>query len=88
MFVQVTAVSPLHNYRILLTFRSDELKLFDVKPLMDTEPFSALKDEILFKSARIGFDKVEWRNGATLSSEILYNGGVRVDRNYDDEDHT
>ena len=86
MYVPVTSVWPLRKQRILLAFSSDEWRVFDVKPHMNVAPFIELNDPMLFRSARIGFDKVEWRNGATLSSEILYNGSVHVERNYDDED--
>jgi hypothetical protein len=69
---RVKSVSPLSDYRLLLTFDNDDRRLFDVKPYLTKGVFSELKDESLFRSVHVCFDTVEWANGADLCPEVLY----------------
>lgn len=81
---RLNSVTPLADYRLLLTFDTAERRLFDVKPYLASGVFSELKDEALFRSVHMSFDTIEWANGADLCPEVLYaesrcadiNGGV------------
>ena len=72
MHPRVKSVTPLPDFRLLLTFDTAERRLFDVKPYLANGVFSELKDESLFRSVRVCFDTVEWGNGADLCPEVLY----------------
>ncbi|HBA85629.1 MAG TPA: DUF2442 domain-containing protein [Verrucomicrobia bacterium] len=65
-------VSPLADYRLLLTFEGGEKRVFDVTPWLNKGIFRALRDDALFQTAKRSFDTVEWGNGADLCPEILY----------------
>ena len=69
---RLTAVAPLSDHRLLLTFDNAESRVFDVKPYLAKGVFSELADESLFRSVRVCFDTVEWANGADLCPEVLY----------------
>jgi hypothetical protein len=68
----VQAVAPLADYRLLLTFDNGERRQFDVKPYLAQGIFAALKDPAIFNSVRVGFDTIQWNNGADLCPEVLY----------------
>ena len=76
MFFAVTAVQPLHNYQLQLTFENGEQKVFDMKPHLEKGLFKDLKNEQLFNTAKISFDTVEWANEADIDPETLYLGSV------------
>jgi len=75
MYLSVKKVKPLSNYRLEITFENREIKIFDVKPYLDTGLFKTLKDENFFKMVKISFDTIEWPNGVDLDPEILYEKG-------------
>jgi len=72
MYLSVTDVKPLENYKLLLTFENDEQKVFDVTPYLEVGKFSELKDDTLFKSVHICFDSIAWKNQLDLDPELLY----------------
>jgi hypothetical protein len=75
MYLSVNKVKVLKNFELELTFENKEVKIFDVKPYMDTGLFKTLKDEKIFKSVRISFDTIGWANGIDLDPEVLYERG-------------
>ena len=72
MYLSVKKVKPLNDYKLELTFENNEIKIFDVKPYLDTGLFRALKDENLFKMVKVSYDTIEWPNGIDLDPEVLY----------------
>ena len=76
MYLSVTDVKPLENYKLLLTFENDEQKVFDVTPYLEVGKFSELKDDSLFKSVHISFDSIAWKNQLDLDPELLYSKSV------------
>ena len=73
MFFAVKEVEPLDDYLLRLTFKNGEQKVFDMKPYLGKGIFQELKDEKIFKSAKISFDTVDWENEADIDPETLYN---------------
>lgn len=76
MYLSVTDVKPLEDYKLLLTFENDEQKVFDVTPYLEVGKFSELKDDALFKSVHISFDSIAWKNQLDLDPELLYSKSV------------
>ena len=72
MYLAIKKVKPLPNYELELTFENKEIKIFDVKPYLDTGVFKVLKDENLFNIVKVSYDTIEWPNGADLDPELLY----------------
>jgi hypothetical protein len=72
MYLSVKKVKPLTDYKLELTFENKEVKIFDVKPYLNTGLFRTLKDEKFFRMVRVSYDTVEWPNGIDLDPEVLY----------------
>ncbi|MDR0321719.1 MAG: DUF2442 domain-containing protein, partial [Treponema sp.] len=49
MYLSVNNVKALNDYELELTFENNEIKIFDVKPYLDTGIFTKLKDENYFR---------------------------------------
>ncbi len=76
MHIYVKEVKALDEYKLLLTFENNEIKIFDMKPYLNNGIFRELKDISLFKSAKVKFDTVEWGNEADIDPETLYEDSI------------
>jgi hypothetical protein len=81
MYLSVKKVKPLIDYKLELTFENNEIRIFDVKPYLDTGLFRTLKDENLFKMVRVSYDTIEWPNKVDLDPEVLYEKGKVMEKN-------
>jgi hypothetical protein len=72
MYLSVNNVKALNNYELELTFENNEVKIFDVKPYLDTGLFAKLKDENYFRMGKISYDTIEWPSGIDMDPEVLY----------------
>ena len=72
MYLSVTAVRPLENYKLELMFENAEKRVFDVAPYLDTGVFTKLKDKAVFARVKISLDSIEWPEGIDLDPEVLY----------------
>ena len=59
MYLAVKEVKPIDNYKLILTFENNEVKIFDMIPYLDKGIFQELKDENLFKAVKVSFDSIE-----------------------------
>ena len=75
MYLSVIKVKPLIDYKLELTFENKEVKIFDVKPYLDTGLFQKLRDENIFRMVKVSYDTIEWPNGIDLDPEVLYEKG-------------
>lgn len=72
MYIAVKEVKPQDDYKLLITFANEEVKLFDVSQYLEIGKFKELKNKDLFKSVRVSFDSIEWANKLDLDPELLY----------------
>ena len=79
MYLSVSKVKALGDYQLELTFENNEVRIFDVKPYLDTGVFKALRDENHFKRVKVSFDTIEWPNGIDLDPEVLYEKSTTQD---------
>lgn len=70
--IAINSVKPLANYKLLLTFNTNESKIFDMNEYLDHGLFTQLKSKELFDTVRISFDTIQWANGLDLCPEVLY----------------
>jgi hypothetical protein len=82
MFYKVQKVEPLPDLNLLVCFANDEIKRYDVKPLIkEWQPFRSL-DAVpgLFERVQvdIGGYGVIWDDNIDLSCNELYNNGISV----------
>jgi hypothetical protein len=76
MYWTVKSVTPLANYWLHLTFENGEQRYFDMKPLLDTGVFKALRDTEMFCTVRVAFDSIAWNNEIDIAPETLYHNGL------------
>ncbi|MDR0853716.1 MAG: DUF2442 domain-containing protein [Clostridiales Family XIII bacterium] len=78
MEIEVAAVKPLNDYKLLVTFSTNETKLYDFKPHLSHDVFRPLRDINLFMAAHVGFGTVVWDNDLDIAPERLYEDGESV----------
>lgn len=78
MYFAITEVTPLENCKLRLKFKNGEEKIFDMGPYLNTGIFKELKDESIFKTAKVSFDTVGWDNEADIDPETLYKDSVTL----------
>ena len=76
MYLALKEVKPIDNYKLILTFENNEVKIFDMIPYLDKGIFQELKDENLFKAVKVSFDSIEWPNEADIDPETLYEDSI------------
>jgi hypothetical protein len=77
VFPKIEAVTPLPNKKLLVRFVGSEDKVYDCRPLLDQEPFSALQNESVFREVKVdaGGYGISWSDSIDLSeSELWLNG--------------
>ncbi len=76
------SVSPLPDFKLLLTFDNGEVREFDVKPYFEFKSFAEVKNRHFFKTVKVNGFSVEWIG---INSEIdicpdeLYYDSVPID---------
>ena len=80
MFLHVTDVTYLGDYRLRLEFNDGKVKDVDLKDELYGEIFTPLQDIAIFQQVAINSDTntIEWPNGADFAPEFLYEIGEEV----------
>lgn len=69
---RVTAVSPLEDYKLLLTFNNGERRMFDAKPLLSMKVFKPLQNKHFFKSVKVSYGSIWWPQDIDYCPDTLY----------------
>lgn len=72
MNYRVSAVLPLPDAKLLLSFANGEQRVFDVAPYLAKGIFTQLGNSGYFAQARVVSGHVEWPNGQDFSPDTLY----------------
>jgi len=72
MFLHVTGVEYVGEYRLKLKFNDGAQGVVDLEPELYGEVFEPLRDKELFKRVYLTGRTIEWPNGADLAPEFLY----------------
>ncbi|MFI3115519.1 MAG: DUF2442 domain-containing protein [Clostridia bacterium] len=67
---KVLEVKP--DYKILITFSTNEQKIFDVSPYIFGDWYGKLQDLDYFKTVRPSGRTVEWEGGQDIAPHELY----------------
>ena len=74
--IEVVEAKPLEGGILLLTFLSGEKKLFDTT-MLDGSAFLPLRDEGVFKTAKVERGFVSWCDGEIdIAPEYVYENGI------------
>ncbi len=73
MILHTTEITPLPDYRLMVTFNTGEAGEVDLSGELDGEVFEPLRDPALFATAYQHpiMRTVAWANGADLAPEFL-----------------
>jgi len=76
-YPKVKSVSALDNYTLLVEFNNNQKKKYDVAPLLSKDMFSPLKNQALFKAAKVeqGGYAVVWNSNIDISEYELWSHG-------------
>mgnify|MGYP002527690725 CR=1 FL=1 len=74
---RVSAVAPCPAYRLLLTLRYGQQRIFDASSLLDLPAYKKVRD--VFSSARVEFGTVIWPGDVDISPDTLYLQSVPVE---------
>lgn len=69
-------VKPLAGYKILVTFETNEQKIFDVTPYIRGSWYGKLGDESYFRTVHIKHSHIEWADGQDIAPHELYDDSV------------
>ena len=76
---QVVRVRPNDDFSLTISFKTGEVKRFDVTPYLNAnEFFRELSDPVYFRKVLPDGCSVEWPNGQSLCSDTLYPNGIPV----------
>jgi hypothetical protein len=80
MFMHVTDVRHVGEYRLKITFNDGSIKEVDLSGELHGEVFLPLKNVELFKQVSINpeTNTIEWPNGADFAPEFLHEIGLEV----------
>ncbi len=66
-------VKVLDNYELEILFDNSEKRKFDVKPYFKFKQFKSLENIEMFQTVKISGLSIEWKNGADICPDELYN---------------
>ncbi len=69
--LDVVAVVANPDFTLRLEFENDEVRMFDMTPLLDKKPFSRLRPTLFFE-AYVDYGTVVWPGGIDVAPETLY----------------
>jgi hypothetical protein len=81
-YPRVSAVEPLVEKRLLVTFSNGVKKVYDCRPLLREDGFAVLRDEAVFRcvSADPHGYGVLWDDETDLAESELWLNGVAIER--------
>jgi len=69
---RVKSVTCIDNYKLRITFKNNEIKIFDISPYLDFPVYKELQNEALFKKAHVVNDTVTWNGEIDFDPDTLY----------------
>ncbi|MDO5376907.1 MAG: DUF2442 domain-containing protein [Clostridia bacterium] len=71
-------VRVLDHYKLKVSFDNGEVRIFDVKPLLDRKCYVKLKNPRFFSMARVEYGCVTWPENIDIDPEWLYEDSCPV----------
>ncbi|GDX84764.1 molybdopterin-guanine dinucleotide biosynthesis protein MobA [Methylococcaceae bacterium] len=76
---RVAAVEVIDFHRLLVIFKNEEQRVFDVVPYLDLPVFQHLRDTPDFYNVRVEHGTVTWANEIDLCPDTIYLKSVPLD---------
>lgn len=78
MVWQVTAVEPTKDYKLILTFKDGDVRIFDFLPMLEHEINKPLRNIHRFMKAKVHHHTVMWNKNLDMCPEYLYENSVEL----------
>ena len=69
-------VTPLADYKVVVTFDTGEARIFDVMPYISGDWFGKLRSIEVFNTVRVVGNTIEWAGGQDIAPHELYDYSV------------
>lgn len=66
------SVIPADDCKLCIKFDNGEEKVFDIKPFLNYPVYEELKDDLLFKDAKVRYGTVVWNEEIDVDPDRLY----------------
>lgn len=74
---RIIRAKALKDYKIELLYETGELKIYDMRELLNTcEFYKNLKNKKEFEKIKIVGLSIQWQNGEDIAPELLYNDSI------------
>ena len=80
---KITDVEPLNDYKLMLSYETGEVKIFNVLPYISGTWYEELFNNNYFKTVHLvsnGYG-IEWENGQDIAPHELYDMGIEIKNN-------
>ena len=77
---EIIKVEPLKDYKLLLTFSNNEIKIKDMKPYLNKGVFKKLKDVDFFNKVDIKFGTISWGEDIDMCADSLYDTSEKYNK--------
>ena len=78
-YPELTAVKPLDDYRLELTYGKNERRIFDFKPNLNHKFYSMLSDTKLFRKVSVVDGDIIWVTGQDFCPNTLYEQSILIE---------
>jgi hypothetical protein len=69
---RVSAVQPIEDFKLLLTFNNGERRIFDAKPLFALNVFKPLRSKTFFELVKAAYGSILWPDDIDYCPGTLY----------------
>ena len=76
IYPTLKAVKPLDDYKLMLVFGKNEIRIYDFKPNLSHKFYNSLTDIKLFNSVSVIDDEIVWVTGQDFCPHTLYDHSV------------
>jgi len=73
---RISAVSPLDDFQLFLTFTNGEQRVFDAKPLLSLGVFKPLRNREMFEAVKVAYGSVLWPKDIDYCPDTLYEQSI------------
>ncbi|MGD9888165.1 MAG: DUF2442 domain-containing protein [Halothiobacillaceae bacterium] len=79
MLIDVIAVRPQADFKLVLEYQNGEHRLFDVRPLLTIKPWTRIASPDIFNRVRVDYGTVVWPGEIDIAPETLYDDSTRIE---------
>lgn len=75
--IEVKSVRPMDGYKLWVRFTTNETKIFDFAPMLNSPCYLPLRDKAVFNRVYVDFGCAVWEEGnIDIAPERLYSEGI------------